>query len=504
MIPPLPLSTRPATLLAVSILLTLSAEPLKSAPDLGIFDGANDVGAVGKPGSAEFDSQKHQYRVTGGGENMWFATDALHFVWKRASGDLSLAATVRWAQGGGNAHRKACLIIRQSLDGDSAYADAVVHGDGLCSLQYRENAGAPTREIQANLSGPDRLRIEKQGDFLAMSIARAGEPLQWAGGSFKMQFREPFYVGLGVCAHDNRVLETAFFSDVEFTTGNVSTGTNAVLESTLETVAIASKDRRVVYRTRGRIEAPNWSPDGNYFLFNSKGRMHRIGRTGNDLQTLETGFANRCNNDHGISPDGKLLAISHHAEGNRSMIYVLPIAGGTPTAVTTQGPSYWHGWSPDGKTLAYCAERDRNFDIYTIPVTGGAEKRLTTAAGLDDGPDYSPDGKFIYFNSERTGLMKIWRMNADGSEPEQITSGESNDWFPHPSPDGKWLVYLSYDKSVQGHPENKDVVLKLRPIAGGDEQVLAKLFGGQGTINVPSWSPDSKSLAFVSYRMVRP
>lgn len=186
------------------------------------------------------------------------------------------------------------------------------------------------------------------------------------------------------------------------------------------------------------------------------------------------------------------------------MIYVLPIAGGTPTAVTTQGPSYWHGWSPDGKTLAYCAERDRNFDIYTIPVTGGAEKRLTTAAGLDDGPDYSPDGKFIYFNSERTGLMKIWRMNADGSEPEQITSGESNDWFPHPSPDGKWLVYLSYDKSVQGHPENKDVVLKLRPIAGGDEQVLAKLFGGQGTINVPSWSPDSKSLAFVSYRMVRP
>jgi TolB protein len=151
--------------------------------------------------------------------------------------------------------------------------------------------------------------------------------------------------------------------------------------------------------------------------------------------------------------------------------------------------------------LAYCAERNGNFDIYTIPVEGGEEKRLTTANGLDDGPDYSPDGKYIYFNSERTGTMQIWRMKTDGSEQQQITSDEYNNWFAHPSPDGKWLVILSYEKDVKGHPANKDVMLRLMPVGGGEIQVLAKLFGGQGTINVPSWSPDSKNLAFVSYRL---
>ncbi len=180
----------------------------------------------------------------------------------------------------------------------------------------------------------------------------------------------------------------------------------------------------------------------------------------------------------------------------------MPISGGTPKRITRLGPSYWHGWSPDGKTLAYCAERNGNFDIYTIPADGGEETRLTTAKGLDDGPDYSPDGQFIYFNSERGGTMQIWRMRPDGTGQEQITADEYNNWFPHPSPDGKWIVFLSYEKAVQGHPENQDVTLRLMPAQGGKSEVLAKLFGGQGTINVPSWSPDSRKLAFVSYQSV--
>ena len=171
--------------------------------------------------------------------------------------------------------------------------------------------------------------------------------------------------------------------------------------------------------------------------------------------------------------------------------------------MTPVGPSYWHGWSPDGKTLAYCAERGGEYDVYTIPVAGGEEKRLTTAKALDDGPDYSPDGEWIYFNSERTGLMQIWRMRADGSEQQQVTSDGHADWFPHPSPDGKWVAFLSYEKDVQGHPPNKDVTIRMMPAGGGEIQVLAKPFGGQGTINVPSWSPDSLHLAFVSYRLVR-
>jgi Tol biopolymer transport system component len=178
----------------------------------------------------------------------------------------------------------------------------------------------------------------------------------------------------------------------------------------------------------------------------------------------------------------------------------LPIGSGTPKQITEAAPSYWHGWSPDGRTLTYCAERNGEYDVYTIPASGGEEKRLTTASGLDDGPDYSPDGQFIYFNSDRTGKMHIWRMKSDGTQQEQVTSDEWNNWFPHPSPDGRWIVFLSYEPDVKGHPENKDVILRVLSLETKRIEVVAKLFGGQGTINVPSWSPDSRALAFVSYQ----
>ena len=277
-------------------------------------------------------------------------------------------------------------------------------------------------------------------------------------------------------------------------------------ESTLETVAIESGLRTIVYRAKEHFEAPNWSRDGRTFFFNRGGRIYALPVDGGTPMRLDTGEADRCNNDHGLSPDGRWLAISHTDPASRqSVISVLSSEGGTPKRVTPLGPSYWHGWSPDGQTLAYCAQRNGEFDIYTIAEAGGEETRLTTATGLDDGPDYSPDGKQIYFNSERSGAMKIWRMNADGTGQEQVTTGADHvDWFPHPSPDGKWLVFLSYDKTVTGHPADKDVVLRIMPLGGGAPRVLATLFGGQGTINVPSWSPDSKSVAFVSYRMVRP
>jgi TolB protein len=464
---------------------------------LGLFEKNGDVGAVKLPGSVEYDGAKKAYTIAGGGENMWFAADAFHYVWKRVSGDLSMAADIQFVGAGGNPHRKACLIIRQSLDPDSAYADAALHGDGLTSLQYREVKGGPTREIQSNVKGPRRIQIEKRGDYVFMSIAAEGEALRPAGGSFRIKLTEPFYIGLGVCAHDNNAVEKAVFSNVEIK--------QAILESTLETVAISSKDRRVVYTTRAHFEAPNWSRDGKYFLFNQGGRMYKLPAAGGAPELIDTGFATRCNNDHGISPDGTLLAISDQSqEQRRSLIYVLPIAGGAPRRITQFAPSYWHGWSPDGKTLAYCAERDGDYNIYTVPLEGGEEKRLTTAKGLDDGPDYSHDGQYIYFNSERTGLMQIWRMKTDGSEQTQITSDEYNNWFAHPSPDGKWIVFLSYEKDVKGHPANKDVTLRLTPVGGGKIQVLAKLFGGQGTINVPSWSPDSRQVAFVSYRLIDP
>jgi TolB protein len=198
-----------------------------------------------------------------------------------------------------------------------------------------------------------------------------------------------------------------------------------------------------------------------------------------------------------------LLAISDQSQGERkSLIYTLPITGGTPKLITQSGPSYWHGWSPDGKTLAFCGERDGEFDIYTIPVDGGQETRLTTAKGLDDGPEYSADGKYIYFNSVRTGTMQIWRMQPDGSAQEQVTSDEFNNWFPHPSPDGRSVAFLSFEKDVSGHPENKDVTLRMMSLNNKNITVLGQFFGGQGTINVPSWSPDSRKIAFVTYQLV--
>ena len=275
------------------------------------------------------------------------------------------------------------------------------------------------------------------------------------------------------------------------------------VESFLEIYSLDTGKRKVLYSSKDHFEAPNWSRDGKFLIFNQAGKIFKIDLTGGKAQLIPTGFATKCNNDHGISPDGEQLVISHHEEktGN-SIIYTLPLKGGKPKQITPIGPSYWHGWSPDGKTLAYCAERNGEYDIYTIPVAGGKEQRLTSASGLDDGPDYTADGKFIYFNSVRTGSMKIWRMKADGSGQEQMTFGEYNDWFPHPSPDGKHVVFVSYAKDVEGHPANKDVLIRMMPLNGGEPKTLFTLFGGQGTINVPSWSPDSKSFAFVSYKII--
>jgi Tol biopolymer transport system component len=229
--------------------------------------------------------------------------------------------------------------------------------------------------------------------------------------------------------------------------------------------------------------------------------LYRIPVSGGEPTLIDTGFAVKCNNDHGISPDGKLIVISDQSHGNhQSVIYTLPISGGSPKRVTAMSPSYWHGWSPDGKTLAYCAQREGKYGIFTIPVNGGIEKRLTATEGLDDGPDYSPDGKYIYFNGDRTGKMQIYRMLTTGGGLEQVTRDEFNNWFPHISPDGKWMVMLSYEPEVKGHPADKDVSLRLMELATGKVTTLAKFFGGQGTINVPSWSPDSRALSFVSYQ----
>ncbi|HVN17019.1 MAG TPA: hypothetical protein VMT73_14845 [Anaerolineales bacterium] len=275
--------------------------------------------------------------------------------------------------------------------------------------------------------------------------------------------------------------------------------------SILETVDIYTGVRTALKEFEYVIEAPNWTQDGKRLVYNSRGCMYTYELATGEIKKIDTGFAIDCNNDHILSPDNTRLAISHFTnEDATSRIYILPFTGGAPALITQKGPSYLHGWSPDGRHLAYCAERNGQYDIYTISVDGGAETQLTNLPGLDDGPEYSPDGRHIWFNSVRTGLMQVWRMEVDGSNPTHVVKEDANCWFPHISPNGKWVVYIAYGKNDVNpgdHPANKNVELRLIPAEGGVSNTIAKLFGGQGTINVNSWSPDNRTIAFVSYRL---
>jgi TolB protein len=468
------------------------------ATNVGLFTDHADIGVVKRPGNASYDSTAQTYTIGASGANMWFKEDDFHFVWKKASGDTALGATIAFVGKSPEPHRKAMLVIRKTLDADSPYADIAVHGDGLTSLQFRQEKGGVTKEVQTSISSPRRVRLEKVGRTVYMSLATGSADPTPSGCSVELPFEGEYYIGLGVCAHNPDAFETATFSNVQFTP---PTQAVTAVRSSLETIVVASTDRRSVYHTDEHIEAPNWTPKGDALYFNGGGRIYRLPLTsGAKPELIDTAFAVKCNNDHGLSPDGTQLVISDQTTDGKSRIYLLPATGGTPTEVTPLAPSYWHGWSPDGATLAYCAQRDGKFGIFTIPAVGGTETRLTTAEGLDDGPDYTADGKWIYFNSDRTRSMQIWRMHPDASGLEQVTSDEFNNWFAHPSPNGKWIVFLSYAGDVKGHPADHDVTLRLMPIGGGPITVLAKLFGGQGTINVPSWSPDSTKVAYVRYQ----
>ena len=488
--------------------MLLSAAPialLGETPkaDLGVFEQSDDVGRITLKGSATYLPETHQYRLTGSGQDMWAAEDDFQFLWRKVPGDFTLQMDAAWESAGGEKHRKICIMARQSLDADSPYLDVAVHGDGLIEMQYRVEKGGTTLTASTPISAPATVKLERDGDVFTASVSKDGGPFQPIG-AWSLVLPNPALVGLGICSHSDKHLAAAVISNLNLISRPAPEGGKRVRETTLETLLLETGERHIVYRDQTKFEAPNWSRDGNQFIINRDGYLWTLPVTGGQSVRLDTGIANQCNNDHGLSFDGKWIAASSGPTGGGSQIYVLPAAGGAARLVTSNAPSYWHGWSPDGKTLVYCAKRNGNYDVYSIPAEGGVEKRLTQAEGLDDGCEYTVDGSKIYFHSERVGgVPKIFRMNPDGSDQEQITFDEDYaDWFPHPSPDGKWIVLVSFDKSVKGHPANKNVVLRLMPLAGGKPKIIATLFGGQGTINVPSWSPDSTRIAFVSYRNI--
>jgi Tol biopolymer transport system component len=497
------------------LLLTLicgavAAAMLQAAP-VGVFDAGGDIGVTPKAGKADFDAASGEYRITGGGANVWATVDAFQFIWKRVSGDVTLSADVQFAGAGAAMHRKAMLMIRQGLEPDSAYADVALHGDGLTSLQYRLQPGGITAEARSELKGPTHIRIERRGDQMTLFAGKPGEKLE-PTGPITVALKDPVYVGLAVCSHNADNLETAIFSNVKLAAQPVGAGAANRNPSKISVYNLRTNAVDVIYSTSEHFEAPNWSPDGKYLLVNSRGGLWKLSLGQKPAPVpvrVDLGALSGCNNDHGISPDGSKFAISAAAPKQKSQVYVSASDGAQVRLMTPKSPSYFHGWSPDGRWLAFVGQRDENFDLYRVPVGGGEEQRLTSSAGYDDGPDYSPDGKWIYFNSDRSGSWDIWRIPAAGAgrddkRAQRMTNDEYEDWFPHPSPDGKWLVFLSFNKGTKGHPGGQDVMLRMMPMPGAklkpaDIRVLTKLYGGQGTMNVNSWAPDSRQFAFVSY-----
>ena len=488
--------------------LPLSAQSAQPAPgSLGVFEGQSDVGSVTPPGTATFDPADGVYTLTAAGANLWSTVDGFHFVWKKASGDLSLTADIDFPIKTGNPspHRKALLMFRQTLDAGGVYADAAQHGSGLTGLQYRRAVGATTQDIELNIDAPHRLRLEKRGDTITMFLSNAGEPLHQVGASIQLHLDGPFYVGIGVCSHNKDVVEKATFSNLELKPlASSASPAKLALYSTLQTVGIQDNSQGImVYTARAHFEAPNWTKDNKSLIFNQDGRMFSIPANGGAPKSIDIGTATDCTGSHGLSPDGKWLAITCTTpETPGRHVFIVPAEGGAPRLVTEHPDSYFHSWSPDGKTIAFTRPSHGSGNILSISVEGGTEKALTTGDGMSDDPDYSADGKYIYFNTDRWGGMQIARMLADGSHPEQITFDNFNNWTPHPSPDGKSIVFLSYNKTVTGHPANKDITLRILSTADNKVRVLVNLVGGTGTMNVPNWSPDSNHLAFVSYQML--
>lgn len=481
--------------------------PLYAQTALGLFDNHQDIGAVTKAGTAAYIEATGQYVISGAGYNIWHDHDEFQFAWKKIKGDFIVYTRASLVGRGVEVHRKLGWMARKSLEGNAAHISAAVHGDGLTSLQYRKSLGAVTAETRSPLSHADVIQLERKGNSYTMRVARFGEPFV-STVMENIDLGEEIYVGLFVGSHHTDVLETGVFSDVRITipAPDRLVQYKDYIGSRIELLDVASGSREIVFSSAKSLQAPNWTADNRALIYNSEGLLYRFNLTTRTPSVLPTGDVTNNNNDHVISFDGRMLGLSSGiAQLGGSVIYTVPITGGAPKQITPVGPSYLHGWSPDGKLLVFTGRRNQDFDIYTVPSTGGKEVQLTHSKGLDDGPEYTPDGKYIYFNSARTGTMQIWRMKADGSEQQAVTDGRFHDWFPHISPDGKWIVFLSFLKEAvdaEDHPFYQQVYLRLMPVSGGAPTIIAYLYGGQGTINTASWSPDSKRIAFISNSLI--
>lgn len=495
-------------LLCIAALFAVNFKAWSQEGPFGIFENRSDVGGLAHAGSARYNASAQMYELSSSGVSNPEG-DGFNFLWKRTTGDFILYARVRFAAKATGAQSRAGWMLRNSLDTAAAFVGAVVHGDGKASLQVRRKNGDSVSTIPLPLGNADVIQLERTDSVYTVRMARFGEPFV-TGHATGINMGDEVCVGLFAgTTNKTAAKNNVVFGDVRMT---IPVDENLALLRTdigshLEILDVETGSRRLLYTDSNSIHSPVWKKDGKTLIYGKQGFLYTFDLDGCSPQRLNTGEAPNNNNDHVLSPDGGTLAIciSVPELGGRAM-HTVPVGGGSPTKLSRAAPAYPHGWSPDGKHLLFAWSNKGEYDIYKMPVKGGKEIRLTTAKGRDDCPEFTPDGKYIYFNTARTGAMQLWRMKPDGSKQEPVTDGEFYDWFPHVSPDGKWLLFLSYSKdevSAAGNPSYKQVYLRLMPLSGGRPKIIAYLYGGQGSINSPCWSPDGKKIAFASYSDIK-
>lgn len=475
--------------------------------NLGVFENSTDIGNPVQAGSVFYDEQKQEYTLNGSGINMWAESDQFQFLFKSIQGDFILRAHIKFVGDDVDPHRKIGWIVRNNLNGNSPHVNASIHGDGLTSLQYRKQAEGITEEVTSIDKAPDVVQLERRNNVYYMSTAKFGQ----AFTTVKLEavnLNNEVFVGLYICSHNPEVMETAKFTNVRIIKPAAPDFKpyQDYIGSRIEVLNVETGHRKILFESAHSLQAPNWVNKDEELVYNSNGLLYRYRFDSGKISQINTGFAVQNNNDHVFSFDETILGISHHNQDDNgtSSIYIMdPKGDSIPKRITKEGigASYLHGISPDNKTLIFTANRKGKYDIYGIDVETREEFQLTDTKDLDDGSEYSPDGKYIYFNSNRTGSMHLWRMNSDGSHQEQLTFDKGfKDWFPHISPDGKWIVFISFSPDINfgEHPFYQHCTLRLMPVAGGTPKIIAYIYGGQGTINVPSWSKDSKHIVFVS------
>lgn len=419
------------------------------------------------------------------------AADTGLLVWRRVRAGCLLQGRLALPGGG-----VAGLALRAGTEPLAPALAVLRRADGGVSIRLRRSAGGPVEETEWAVPGADVFQLEQQGGAVVVAAARFGEMFTRRvcdGLDFGPAVLCGLVAGGGEArCHNVRLVRPAPADFVPY---------RDYIGSELELIDAATGRRTIVHHEDDSLQAPNWTPDGRALICNRNGRLWRFDLATRAMALIDTGDQVKNNNDHALSFDGAMLGIS---SGDVSRVYSLPATGGAPRLLTPEGPSYFHSWSPDGRHLIYTAARGGCgplMSLYRVPAAGGPEERLTNVPGvLDDGSEYTPDGRWIYFNSTRTGRMQLWRMRPDGSGAEQLTSDDTNNWFPHVAPDGKSLVFITYGPEIAAadHPFYKQVYFRMLPLDGGSPRVLAYVYGGQGSMNVNSWAPDSRRFAFVS------